>query len=170
MAGFGDIFRGLIGGDPIKSIGDLIDQFHLSPEQRAQIQQATQELEVKREEIEAARDEALADIQGQNIRAETQSVDAFVRRARPMFLYVMIAAIAFSTVVFPILNLITGKGLQIVPIPDAYLNLFGVAFLGYVGARTWEKTRATTDEIRDTLAVHAERLNRLVEKQASEGK
>jgi hypothetical protein len=26
-------------------------------------------------------------------------------------------------------------------IPDAYLQLFGVSFLGYVGARTWEKTK-----------------------------
>jgi len=26
-------------------------------------------------------------------------------------------------------------------IPDAYLELFGVAFLGYTGARTWEETK-----------------------------
>jgi hypothetical protein len=26
-------------------------------------------------------------------------------------------------------------------IPPAYLELFGTAFLGYVGARTWEKTK-----------------------------
>ena len=141
MAGFADIFKGLVGGDPIKSIADLVDQFHLSPEQKVQMQQATQQLELQRAEIEAARDQALTAVQGQNIRAETESSDAYVRRARPTFLYVMIGAIACSVVVFPLLNLATHRGLTMVPIPEAYLELFGVAFLGYTGARTWEKTK-----------------------------
>lgn len=167
MGAFTQIFKGLVSGDPLKSIGDLIDQFHLSPEQKAQMQQAAQELEVQRDQIEAARDEALAGIQGQNIRAETESGDAFVRRARPTFLYVMILGIAFSIVIFPILNLVTHKGLLVVQIPDAYLDLFGVAFLGYTGARTWEKTRGTTDDIQSTLQVHADRLNKLAESKAA---
>lgn len=166
MGGFAQIFKGLVGGDPLKSIADLIEQFHLSPEQKAQMQQAAQELEVKRDEIEAARDEALAEIQSRNITAETTSGDPYVRRARPTFLYVMILGIAFSIIIFPMLNLIAHKGLLMVPIPDAYLELFGVSFLGYTGARTWEKTRGTTDDIRDTLQVHADRLNKLVEKEA----
>ncbi|HEV2425874.1 MAG TPA: 3TM-type holin [Terriglobia bacterium] len=167
MSAFTQIFKGLVGGDPLKSIGDLIDQFHVSPEQKAEMQQAAQQLEVQREQIEAARDEALAEIQGQNIRAETQSEDAYVRRARPTFLYVMILGMAFSLVVFPILNLVTNKTLLVVQIPDAYLELFGVAFLGYTGARTWEKTRGTTGDIQNTLQVHADRLNRLAEDKAA---
>ena len=82
---FAEIFKGLLGGDPVKSIGDLIGQFHLSPEDKAKLQQATQELEVRRDEIEAARDQALAQIQSQNITAETKSDDPYVRRARPTF-------------------------------------------------------------------------------------
>ena len=166
MGGFAAIFKGLVGGDPLKSIGDLIDQFHLSPEQKAQMQQAAQELEVKRDEIEAARDQALAEIQSRNITAETTSGDPYVRRARPTFLYVIICGIGCSIIIFPILNMILHKGLVMVPIPDAYLQLFGVAFLGYTGARTWEKTRGTTDDIRDTLEVHADRLNKLAETSA----
>jgi len=167
MGAFTQIFKGLVGGDPLKSISDLIDQFHLSPEQKAQMQQAAQELEVQRDEIEAARDEALTEIQGQNIRAETQSEDAYVRRARPTFLYVMILGIACSMIVFPVLNLITHRGLVVMEIPQAYLELFGVAFLGYTGARTWEKTRGTTDDIQNTLQIHADRLNKIAEKQAA---
>jgi Holin of 3TMs, for gene-transfer release len=166
MGGFAQIFKGLVTGDPLKSIADLIDQFHLSPEQKAQMQQAAQQLEVKRDEIEAARDEALAEIQSRNITAETTSEDPYVRRARPTFLYVMILGIAFSIIIFPILNLFAHKGLLMVPIPDAYLQLFGVSFLGYTGARTWEKTRGTTSDIRDALEVHADRLNKLAEKEA----
>ena len=82
---FAEIFKGLLGGDPVRSIGDLIGQFHLSPEDKAKLQQATQELEVRRDENEAARDEALAQIQSQNITAETKSDDPYVRRARPTF-------------------------------------------------------------------------------------
>ena len=119
-------------------------------------------------EIEAARDQALAEIQSWNITAETTSGDPYVRRARPTFLYVMILGVAFSIIIFPILNLIAHKGLVMVPIPDAYLQLFGVSFLGYTGARTWEKTRGTTDEIRDTLEVHADRLNKLAEDKAKQ--
>ncbi len=141
MAGFLDIFKGIVGGDPVKSISDLIDQFHLSPEQKLQMQQAAQELAVKREEILAARDQALAEIQSKNITAETQSEDAYVRRARPTFLYVMIAAIAFSLIVCPVGNAFLHQGLKPMDIPAAYLQLFGVAFLGYTGARTWEKAK-----------------------------
>lgn len=141
MPGFADIFKGLLGGDPVKSISDLIDQFHLSPDQKAQLQQAAAELQLKRQEIESARDEALAQIQGQNIRTETSSSDAFVRRARPTFLYVMIAAVGFSLIVCPLVNAVMHRGLTPLAIPDSYLQLFGVAFLGYTGARTWEKTK-----------------------------
>ncbi len=167
MGAFTQIFKGIVSGDPLKSIGDLIDQFHLSPEQKAQMQQAAQALEEQRDQIEAARDEALAEIQGENIRAETQSEDAYVRRARPTFLYVMILGIACSIILFPVLNLLAHRGLVVMEIPSAYLELFGVAFLGYTGARTWEKTRGTTEDIQSTLQVHADRLNKIVESKAA---
>jgi hypothetical protein len=67
MGGFAQIFKGLVGGDPLKSIGDLIEQFHLSPEQKAQMEQAAQQLEVQRDQIEAARDQALAEIVERNV-------------------------------------------------------------------------------------------------------
>ncbi|HEV2177366.1 MAG TPA: 3TM-type holin [Terriglobia bacterium] len=170
MGGFAGIFKGLVGGDPIKSIGDLIDQFHMSPEQKAQLGLDQAQLEERRDEIEAARDEALAAVQSKNITAETQSEDAYVRRARPTFLYMMILAIGIDLIIFPVLSLATHHGLNILEIPGAYLELFGVGFLGYTGARSWEKTRGTTDDIRDTLQIHADRLNRVVEKQATEGR
>ena len=113
---FAEIFKGLLGGDPVKSIGDLIGQF--SPI-------ATQELEVRRDEIEAARDEALAQIQSQNITAETKSEDPYVRRARPTFLYVIIAAMAYSLIVAPTINACLHRGLVAMQIPNAYSNYSG---------------------------------------------
>ena len=60
--------------------------------------------------------------------------------ARP-FLYVIIAAMAYSLIVAPVINACLHKGLVPMQIPDSYLELFGFAFLGYTGARTWEKTK-----------------------------
>jgi hypothetical protein len=168
MGAFTQIFKGLLTGDPVKSISDLIDQFHMSPDQKAQLGLQQVQLEVQREQIEAAQQEALAEIQSKNITAETQSEDPYVRRARPTFLYVMIVGIAFSIIIFPLLNLVTHRGLQMVEIPEAYLELFGVSFLGYTGARTWEKTRGTTQDIQSTLQIHAERLNKIVENQTAQ--
>jgi hypothetical protein len=137
--GFADIFKGLFGGDPVKSIGDIIGQFHMSPEDKAKLQQAAQELELNRDEIEAARDQALTEMQSQNITAETRSEDAYVRRARPTFLYVIILGMFWSLIVAPILNAFLHRQVLAMEIPNSYLELFGVAFLGYTGARTWEK-------------------------------
>jgi hypothetical protein len=139
MGGFASIFKGLIGGDPVKSISDLIDQFHVSPEQKAQMQQAAQELELKRDEVVAARDQALAELQSKNITTETSSKDSFVRRARPAFLWMMILAMGVNLIIFPAINAAMGQGLKPFEIPGSYLELFGAAFLGYAGMRTWEK-------------------------------
>ena len=37
--GFAGIFKGLLGGDPVKSIADIISQFHMSPEDKALLDQ-----------------------------------------------------------------------------------------------------------------------------------
>ena len=102
---------------------------------------------MRRDEIEAARDEALAQIQSQNITAETKSEDPYVRRARPTFLYVIIAAMAYSLIVAPTINACLHRGLAPMQIPNAYLELFGVAFLGYTGARTWDNAQDRTVRI-----------------------
>jgi hypothetical protein len=141
MNPFTGIFSTLLGGNPVEGISKLIEEFHLSPEQKAQIQQAAQNLVVQQAQIEAARDEALAALQSKNITAETQSPDHFVSRARPTFLYVMIAAIGYSLILAPLINVFLHKGLVPMEIPGDYLSLFGVGFLGYTGARTYEKTQ-----------------------------
>lgn len=142
MAGFIDIFKSIVTGDPLQGIRDLIGEFHLSPEDKAKLQTAASELDLRRDQIIADREKALADIQGQNIRAEATSEDPWVRRARPSFLWVMIAAIGMSLIVFPIVNAVMGKGIIFPEIPGAYLELFGVGYLGYTGARTWEKLKS----------------------------
>jgi hypothetical protein len=45
----------------------------------------------------------------------------------------------WSLIVAPILNAFLHGQVLAMEIPNSYLELFGVAFLGYTGARTWEK-------------------------------
>lgn len=135
------IFQSLLGGNPIDGIKGLIEEFHASPEQKMAIQQALEKMQLDQANVVAARDQALAEIQSKNITTETGSKDAFVSRARPMFLYVMIAAIGYSLIICPIINVCLHKGLVPMDIPGDYLSLFGVGFLGYTGARTFEKAK-----------------------------
>jgi len=131
----------VFGGDPIGALKGIIEQFHMSPEQKAQFQEAVDaNAEVWKEKV-ADWDVKLNDIAGQNIRTETSSSDWFVRRARPAFLWVMVGGVAMSVFVFPIVNVALHKGLTYPQIPTDYMGLFRDAFLGYTIARTVEKAK-----------------------------
>jgi hypothetical protein len=89
MGAFTQVFKGLVTGDPLKGIDDLIDQFHMSSDQRAQIQQAAQQLEVQREQITAARDQVLAQVAEQNVESARQ-MQANVKSVLPPMLFLAV--------------------------------------------------------------------------------
>ncbi|MCI0418691.1 MAG: holin family protein [Acidobacteria bacterium] len=79
--------------------------------------------------------------------AEAQSPDPWTSRARPSFLYVMYVMILVS-IPFAVLwalypevgdRMATGLQKWLAAIPDAMWALFGAGYLGYTGARMWEK-------------------------------
>ena len=79
--------------------------------------------------------------------AEEQSADPWTSRARPSFLYVIYLLILFSLpmgILFAfkpdVANaVITGFHNWLAAIPDTYINLFGIGYLGYTGCRTFDK-------------------------------
>jgi len=85
------------------------------------------------------------------ILTEAQSADPWTSRARPAFLYVMyvmiLAAIpmGFVSAFDPGLAERVAAGLKawLAAIPEEMWTLFGVGYLGYVGARTWDKSKGT---------------------------
>lgn len=146
----------ILGGGVATLFKAVMDEIRLSPEQKAAAQQALLDHQDKLAQMDADLEAKLADIQGQNIRAETASSDKYVSRARPTFLYAMIAAIFFSLVVVPLVQMTGGivaamaghttlvaamQAVKVLEIPGDYLSLFGVGFLGYTGARSWEKSK-----------------------------
>jgi len=82
--------------------------------------------------------------------AEAQSADPWTSRARPAFLYVIYMLILFSLpmgVLFAFKPDIANSVIQgfhnwLNAIPEAFVNLFGVGYLGYSGARSFDKWTA----------------------------
>lgn len=87
------------------------------------------------------------DLASTNIQAEEKSEDKWTSRARPAFLYVIYIMILASIpmgILFSISpetsnNVISGLKGWLDAIPDALWQLFGIGYLGYVGARTGDK-------------------------------
>jgi hypothetical protein len=83
------------------------------------------------------------------ILAEAQSNDPWTSRARPTFLYVIYLCIltaipmgvlfAFQPVAANAIAV--GFGAWLNAIPESMWALFGAGYLGYSGARTWEKSK-----------------------------
>ena len=79
--------------------------------------------------------------------AEEQSQDPWTSRARPSFLYVIYLLILFSLpmgVLFAFKpdvanGVIAGFHNWLSAIPDQFIQLFGIGYLGYTGARSFDK-------------------------------
>lgn len=86
------------------------------------------------------------------ILAEEQSEDKWTSRARPSFMYVIYILILSSipmAVIYALSpetakSLIDGFHAWLNAIPESYLQLFGVGYLGYTGGRSWEKVKGVT--------------------------
>ncbi len=87
------------------------------------------------------------EIQLSAILAEAKSADSWTSRARPMFLY-MCYILILSAIPMGILSafcpetstsIIIGFKSWLNAIPNEIITLMGVGYLGYTGARTWDK-------------------------------
>ncbi len=130
MGGFAGIFKGLIGGDPVKSIGDLIGQFHVSPEQKAQMQQAAQELELRRDEVTAARDEALAEIKEKNLES-ARAMQVAVKSWIPAILAVCITGGLFGLLMILAFHPVPGENSSVLYVMVGALGSGFAAVIGY---------------------------------------
>jgi hypothetical protein len=94
----------------------------------------------------------LLSVQMSAILAEAQSADPWTSRSRPLFLYVMYIMILISipmgllSAFKPEMATSIAHGMQawLTAIPDSLYALFGVGYLGYTGARSWDKSKGTT--------------------------
>jgi hypothetical protein len=143
-----DLFAGAGAKGVGELVKDVVSTFKLSPQAKAEFEAKLEEHKFQLAQLDAQLEEAKlkhdTDIQTQaaeTIRAEATSEDPFVRRARPAFLWMMTVGVGISLIIFPLINACTGKGLVFPEIPTPYLELFGAGFLGYTGARSFEKAK-----------------------------
>lgn len=136
--------------DPISSvvrgaiapICNLIDSLFTSDEEREKAKLALITQQGQQKLAETAQ-------QMSAIMAEAQSADPWTSRARPSFLYVIYFMIMMSVpmgVLFAIApevanRVSVGVGQWLNAIPESMWALFGAGYLGYTGARTWEKNK-----------------------------
>ncbi len=133
--------------NPIASIIDKALSFIPDPQQREQAKLAAMKMNYDAE-LDAMKTSMSA------ILAEESSDDKWTSRARPSFMYVIYLLILASipmAVVYAFKadlahSLIDGFHLWLAAIPDSYLQLFGVGYLGYAGGRSWEKVTSIKNQ------------------------
>jgi len=126
----------------IEPISHLIDK--LIPDREAA---AKAKIELIKTENQQALQELQISVSA--ILAEANSTDPWTSRARPSFLYVIYILI-LSSIPMAIVHayspetaagLTNGFHAWLKAIPEPYLQLFGVGYLGYTTGRTWEKVK-----------------------------
>ena len=121
-------------------VGEVIDRVVPDPKAReeAKLQMVKQAQEGKFKQAEQ---------QLSVIMAEAQSKDPWTSRARPAFLYVVYLLI-LTSIPMAIVHafnhelsqrLIEGFNGWLTAIPEPIITLFGVGYLGYTGARSYDK-------------------------------
>jgi hypothetical protein len=121
----------------------LIDKFFTTPEEKAAAQMKLLEMEQRGE---------LTELQTRMsaIIAEANSSDPWTSRARPSFLYVFYFIILNLTVVAPIVGVFQPEAMELFfvnvgagfkALPEELWYTFGIGYLGYAGARTYEKKK-----------------------------
>jgi hypothetical protein len=130
----------IIGGNVGDLFQKIVGTFKLSPEKAAEMKELQDQHAVDLQKIQLdmeskAQDTLAREVEAAsaNIRAEATSGDKYTSRARPSFVYIMLAILLANYVAFPLWRM---TPLQF---PDALFWLFGSCMLGYTGARTWEK-------------------------------
>lgn len=142
------IWDALTGGKGIFGVvGEIIGKFKLDPETKAKLEAAVQEQAFELSKMDAQyREKALeldgklAEQAGMTLRAEIASSGWLGRNWRP------VTALGFGTafvsnIWLPLLAQFSSRFASVKPveIPLEITVLFGFAFLGYGGLRTWEK-------------------------------
>lgn len=136
MPGISDLFASAIG-PAFDGITKLIGQFHMSPEEKAQLQQEIDNAQAKAQQAAQDYNVKLNDIAGQNIRAEESSGDKFTVRARPAVVWMGNLLIFWNYGLVPVFG--HRWDLHPASLPDAFWWTWGTVVTGYVFGRSVEK-------------------------------
>lgn len=127
-----DIIGGSIGS-VVEKIGGVADRFIQTKDEKAAFEKELTRIATE-ERIKTM------EITHSVIREEAASSDNYVRRARPTFLYIIYVILIFNYIAIPIIAMSFGKtDMKPLELPEPLFWLFGSGYLGYAGARSWDK-------------------------------
>jgi Holin of 3TMs, for gene-transfer release len=132
--------KDVLGSSLLDSVKGIIQEFHMSPEDKAKL---TAQIDAEKDQFETAEKDyntKLNDIAGQNIRAEEQSGDKFTARARPAVIWVGLLMFFWNYCFVPSAGI--HWHIPSLPIPDTFSEIWGVVVTGYVFNRTVDKVMA----------------------------
>lgn len=138
----------ILGGSLADAVSGIIGHFKADPTVVAQAQAAAAAnqaaLQEKQLDLQAKLDEAVSNevtAAAANIQAEAKSGDKYTSRARPTFMYIVEAVLAFNYIVIPLVHLF-GRSVAPFALPDNVMYLFGVSITGYTAFRSFDKFMA----------------------------
>ncbi len=120
----------------LKAVTDLISQFHMSPEEKLQAQQAIADAAQKAQLASMDYDVQLNKIASDNIQSEVKSGSWFTRDARPSVIWMGNMVLIYNYIFAPMMHRVP------VNFPDLFWYYWGAVTLGYVTARGMEKISA----------------------------
>ena len=143
MSWLSDLFSGSVG-DLVKSVGSVVDDFHMSGEEKQRLKMEMQQLIQRREsEIEETiRSELKA--KERVLVAELQQGDNYTKRARPTVVYAGLVFIFFNYVLVPTIQSLTGATIQSFELPVEFWAAWGGIVATWTIGRTAEKRGASS--------------------------
>lgn len=126
-------------GPAFDGLTKILGEFHMSPEEKAQAQQAVSDAQAKASLAAQDYEVQLNSIASQNIQAEAKSGNILADSARPLFLYLMYFVLIFNYIALPLVQYFGGKPLAPINLPAELWFMFSTGYLGYVTMRSFDK-------------------------------
>ncbi|MDC0602798.1 holin family protein [Aliiglaciecola sp.] len=141
MSWFTTLFSGG-ASEVIDRVGDVIDEFHLSGEEK-------QKFKLQLRQVVAARESEVEQTIRKNLEAKERILvaelaqgDAYTKRARPTVVYFGLVMIGLNYFVVPLISMLSGSDPQYFDLPTEFWAAWGGIVATWAVGRSFEKANA----------------------------
>lgn len=122
-----------------KPVADLVDNLHTSKEEKLELKAKIDTIASNAQAQILNFINKMAEKQAAIIVAEATSEDKWVRRWRPIMMYVIIAIVANNYLLIPWLQALGWNGAPVIILPEKVWTLMEIGLGGYIVGRSGEK-------------------------------
>ncbi|MCF7886555.1 MAG: holin family protein [Candidatus Marinimicrobia bacterium] len=143
MSWLSNIFSGSVG-EIVSKVGDTVDKFHMSSEEKQKLKMEMQKIIQQREsDIEETIRQELSSKEKILI-TELQQGDNYTKRARPSVVYAGIIFIFCNYVLVPVVQSFFGAEINPFPLPGHFWTAWGAIVATWSVGRSFEKRGASS--------------------------